>query len=144
MYYVYFIFSEDERYMKIGITNRLKVRLSMIQNGCPLPLKMGGYIEAENKTIAKTREAELHRKFAGVNSRGEWFSISSDVVSWVYENAIRSDMIGNKRNGRPPKPTAEKFLKDHFSYPPRQREKVAALKKQRRLSQVIQAAIDAA
>jgi len=44
---------------------------------------------------------------------------------------------------RPKKAESAKFLKDHFSYRPDQAGKVADLKKQRKLSAVIQAALDA-
>jgi hypothetical protein len=43
---------------------------------------------------------------------------------------------------RPKKDPKDIFLKDHFSYPPRQREKVESLKKARKLSKLIQDAID--
>jgi hypothetical protein len=45
---------------------------------------------------------------------------------------------------RPPKPTDDIFPKVHITIRPDQREKVAVLKEQRRLSQIVQAAIDAA
>lgn len=45
---------------------------------------------------------------------------------------------------RPRKPTEEKALRGHFSYRPDQAEKVQKLASQKRLSGVIQAAIDAA
>lgn len=144
MYYIYFIFSHDEKYMKIGITNRMKVRLSSIQNGCPLPLKMGGYIEVETKAIAKARETEFHQKFSESNARGEWFSISPAISRWVRNNTTASDMTGNRRNGRPKKQSDDIFPKVHVTIRPDQKEKVAALKEQRRFSAVIQAAIDAA
>jgi hypothetical protein len=45
---------------------------------------------------------------------------------------------------RPPKPSSDIFPKVHITIRPDQREKVVILKAQRRLSAVIQAAIDAA
>ena len=45
---------------------------------------------------------------------------------------------------RPPKTSSDIFPKVHVTIRPDQREKVAMLKAQRRLSPIIQAAIDAA
>jgi hypothetical protein len=45
---------------------------------------------------------------------------------------------------RPPKSSSDIFPKVHVTIRPDQRERVAVLKKQRRLSVIVQAAIDAA
>lgn len=46
--------------------------------------------------------------------------------------------------GRPPKESEDRFPKVHVTIRPDQKEKVAALKEQRRFSAVVQTAIDAA
>lgn len=67
---VYFAQAEPCGPIKIGYTTRprLKARMSVIQTGCPFPLRLC-------RTFPGTRslEAKLHRTFRKHHMHGEWF-----------------------------------------------------------------------
>lgn len=82
--FVYFITPEavlhrqpdDEgRVVKIGFTkSRPEKRLSALQTGCPLPLKLWAYCEGTYEL-----ERAFHETFAELRLHGEWFMVADKL-----------------------------------------------------------------
>lgn len=99
--YVYFVAPEallhrdelDEgTQVKIGFTrgNPL-VRLSALQTGSPLPLKLWAYVQG-----SKELESAFHETFAEMRSHGEWFYVSSklyDFMGYLGEEPHTGNLI---------------------------------------------------
>jgi len=76
---VYFLW--DGSLCKIGHTNNLKTRLSMLSCGNPT-LELIGYIESDN---CKILEQRLHEQYAKKRVKGEWFKITIQQAKQVVE-----------------------------------------------------------
>lgn len=76
---VYFLANEEERLspIKIGRTNPLKDRMSELQTGDPVRLRLLEYIEAREDAFL---EAQLHREFHQKRRSGEWFDIEAEAI----------------------------------------------------------------
>lgn len=67
--------------IKIGRTNSLKRRMSNLQTGNPIPLRLLGYILSKEEV---SLEKELHSEFHAKRRSGEWFDIETeDIVPFL-------------------------------------------------------------
>ena len=74
---VYFVHQEgDFQRFKIGYTTNLADRLQTLQIGTPDLLVVYKTI----KNVTQAKEKQLHQLFAPYHIRGEWFSISTDMI----------------------------------------------------------------
>jgi hypothetical protein len=80
MQYVYAIGPVDGPF-KIGIASDLRSRLSALQTGSPVRLKIHISAVAEN---AREAESNLHRMLAVARLGGEWFSTSIAAVADAF------------------------------------------------------------
>lgn len=80
--FVYAISVEGLPYYKIGTTTRLSVRLSTIQVGCPLPVKVA-FFEEVPRDAARCLEKNLHRAFDHYRVHGEWFFLPPRIWNFV-------------------------------------------------------------
>ena len=70
--YVYFIKTENNDFIKIGITKTdIRKRFSSIQSGNMYKLKILGYLPSDNP---KKLEKKLHKHFLKFRTEGEWFN----------------------------------------------------------------------
>ena len=79
----YFIKEEDTDHVKIGMVSdlwNLETRLSSLQSGTPHKLIVIG--------ITTEKEKNLHRKFAHLRVRGEWFEYGEEIKSFLKETFI--------------------------------------------------------
>ena len=77
---VYFIQEENKFNMfKIGFTTNLAKRLTVLQTGNPDVLVV--YRSIQNVSMQK--EHELHQYFANYHIRGEWYSITTDMIDSI-------------------------------------------------------------
>jgi hypothetical protein len=76
--YVYFI-SDGER-VKIGRSVNIESRLNALQTSTAVPLKLLAAIPGGG------RERELHRRFAHLRIRGEWFRLGDDLRQFIEES----------------------------------------------------------
>lgn len=76
---VYFIANGEAQLspIKIGRTNSLKRRMSKLQTGNPVQLRLLGYIESADEAAL---EAKLHQKFRQERESGEWFNIEAKEI----------------------------------------------------------------
>lgn len=74
--YVYFV--SDGEAIKIGFSERPERRLNGLQSGHRLPLKILAVVPA---TV--TNEQELHKRFAHLHIRGEWFRSGPELTEYI-------------------------------------------------------------
>lgn len=108
--YVYFVLSEENQRIKIGVASSVLARLRDMQTGSPCALTLLGFVECESRIQAIRRERELHKLFRRFRVQGlklarEWFHFGSGLhrqiasivedTEGIYqrgenENALRS------------------------------------------------------
>lgn len=76
---VYFIQSVAGGPIKIGCSDAPEARLSQLQTGSPFKLEIVGVVPDGGRKL----EGELHKKFAGSRSHGEWFFPTPELVTYV-------------------------------------------------------------
>jgi hypothetical protein len=72
----YFVQAENGGLVKIGKSNNIRSRLTTLQTGSPVRLAIIGAIRGD-------REAELHLRFKGLRSHGEWFKPNAALLLLV-------------------------------------------------------------
>lgn len=103
--FVYFISSDDGRFVKIGMTTGESPdsRVSSLQTGCPTELRL----EASIKCIGvdpRIVERDAHRAFSAYKVRGEWFEVAGSLAWFLsemqagyrYSFAGKSTQSGNR------------------------------------------------
>ncbi|MBL0245569.1 MAG: GIY-YIG nuclease family protein [Rhodoferax sp.] len=68
--------------IKIGFARNVQSRIETLQTANSSPLRLIGSINGN-----KSKEAELHRRFAGARIRGEWFTPTDDLMNYIQEVA---------------------------------------------------------
>lgn len=76
--YVYFIEARESGAIKIGSTSNPTARLSALQTGSPVRLRLIGYTEG-----GEPEERRLHRLFEDSRSHGEWFKPTIDLLDYI-------------------------------------------------------------
>lgn len=79
---VYFIQPVDGGFIKIGRARDPIRRLTVLQLGCPVQLRLLGVIGG-----GAERESWLHQKFTHLRMHGEWFQPGESLLQWIRENA---------------------------------------------------------
>lgn len=70
--------------IKIGKTRDIEKRMSTMEADAPEPLKLV-------LMLSDATEAQMHKRFAGLRGRGEWFKPAPQLVEFVNSFADRSD-----------------------------------------------------
>jgi hypothetical protein len=88
--FVYFI--EGDGLVKIGTTGNIAQRLSNLQTGSPVGLRVLGYYPGDAND-----EWRLHHRFRHLHSHGEWFRQDEELLeeiergtSYMCERAVES------------------------------------------------------
>ena len=76
--HVYFIEAEGLGLVKIGCADDARKRIGDLQVGCPVNLILRGVQHVDD---ASGHERSLHRTFAHLRTRGEWFRIEGDLAA---------------------------------------------------------------
>ena len=76
--YIYFILSPDN-FVKIGRAANPKARLKSLQTGSSSPLELIKVIPNHSGHL----ETELHKKFASLRQRGEWFRYTRAIRNYL-------------------------------------------------------------
>lgn len=79
MSYVYLVQAEDGP-VKIGVTNDLDGRMSGLQTGTPMELKLRYFVECFTEAVAYRLEKLLHERYQEFLVRGEWFNVDPERV----------------------------------------------------------------
>ena len=78
--FIYFVTAECPDFpIKIGITNNRFCRFASLQTGLPYDLRVMGFLPAKDQTS----ETVLHRKFAHLRLRGEWFTRTPELLEFI-------------------------------------------------------------
>lgn len=79
---VYFVGPVDRSLgvVKIGSTDNLPVRLTMLSCGSPVPLEVYGTIPCPDRESMRKTEVEIHRNLKAQRSHGEWFRVTEDMA----------------------------------------------------------------
>lgn len=93
---IYFVHAAELNAVKIGVTNDPQRRLDMLRTGSPVELEIIAVEEGDQK-----REAELHRQFALLRKRGEWFDYADTLRAYVatlepFEKQRKRKQLGGK------------------------------------------------
>lgn len=70
-----------DRYVKIGFSANVDVRIAQIQQGLPVPLTV--YATFNNTT--RRDEISLHHQFSAHRVMGEWFKVAGHLEDWIEE-----------------------------------------------------------
>ena len=81
-YGVYFVLSMSSHLVKIGYAKDPWKRLSSMQTGCPEELRMMAVIYTY---LPVGLESDLHVRFAAQRVRGEWFSLTDELVDYAIQ-----------------------------------------------------------
>lgn len=85
--WTYFVGSREHRMVKIGVTTRLKSRMSSLRNSSPVSVKLFAVVFGP-----PCIEDALHRRFEKSRMHGEWFKITSDIEDCI--EAIKNQEFG--------------------------------------------------
>lgn len=81
---VYFIATEDMRFVKIGYTGKItRDRFNYCNSHCPLDLKLLLFIHGD-----ESLEKSLHLRFSLFRKKYEWFHLSEEILSFIDQNKI--------------------------------------------------------
>lgn len=92
--------------IKIGITNNLKSRISLLQTGNPIKLVKHLIITSDCRKTIKSIEKILHNKFREYRLIGEWFNYHIDIDDHIlnipkeYQNVQLEYYNDIKKPGR--------------------------------------------
>lgn len=81
---IYFIITECENIVKIGVTTDVEKRFESIQTVSPLPVKIAAVCDGGLKA-----EKALHKHFAYCNCHHEWFYVEQELkclIEYVIKN----------------------------------------------------------
>lgn len=88
MYYLYFIrASTTPPLTKIGVSSRVQHRLSILQVGCPVELKLLFTWSVGDRDDAYATESLLHEEFRGRHRRGEWFELTEEEIDGLVPDS---------------------------------------------------------
>jgi hypothetical protein len=84
---IYLIRMRGTNYVKIGIAENPKKRLSTLASGNPMPLELVFSVATKEGAFSfedEQVEKEVHEELAGYHVRGEWFDLTeAQVISIV-------------------------------------------------------------
>lgn len=104
--------SAGEEYIKLGRSSHFpSKRLSTIQTGCPLQLRLCGYIELTDDVYI--REHYIHSVFKTHHLRGEWFKINYENVKSISKDRDYH-WIDFKTDSPTPKPQQSMLEKERL------------------------------
>ena len=75
---VYFLQSQTLGLVKIGSANNVARRLDQLRTACPDELRLIAVINGDVEA-----ERQLHKKFARLRVRGEWFHPGEDLMRYI-------------------------------------------------------------
>lgn len=79
-YFVYFISAAAADFpIKIGISQSRHIRFASLQNALPYDLEILALMPTEDPLL----ERRLHRQFAGLRLKGEWFRRTPELMAYI-------------------------------------------------------------
>jgi len=103
--WTYLVGSRQHRIVKIGVTTRLKQRMSSLRNSSPAPIKLFAVVFGSPKI-----ETALHEKFAKDRQHGEWFTLTDEISEFIED--VKTGEIGKHVDASLFPETIEQRIKD--------------------------------
>lgn len=85
--WTYFVGSREQEVVKIGVTTRLKSRMSALRNSSPIPIKLFAVAFGSSDI-----EPCLHDRFAESRLHGEWFKLTDEINDCI--ESIKNNDLG--------------------------------------------------
>jgi hypothetical protein len=79
---VYFVQAESGGPIKVGTTDRMRKRLTVLQSSCPVRLRVLATMPG-----GRDEEIALHIRFDRQRLHGEWFEPHDDLIGFIRNNA---------------------------------------------------------
>lgn len=89
--YIYFLESDDARFIKIGFSKNVINRIADL--GTVMPLKLIGCLPGSIKT-----ERYIHRRFLTCRKTGEWFYATSALREYIHQLKLTRPDSNNEQN----------------------------------------------
>lgn len=86
---IYFITTQDNRYVKIGTARDVQKRLASLQTGMPETLRL---LAAHAGSYAAERT--IHTRFTANRARGEWYHLTDEIIAFALAGSDL-ESIGN-------------------------------------------------
>lgn len=83
---VYFVACDELKLVKIGVTRRLKTRITTLAVDCPLSVRLLCTVPG-----GVALEKELHSRFEAFRFRGEWFRYAEPIQRLVFQHLNASN-----------------------------------------------------
>ena len=74
---------ENNKFIKIGYSEKPNKRIQSLRTSCPIPIKLLGV-----RTGNRLDEASLHNAFQNDRIHGEWYKPSKDLLDTIKATAI--------------------------------------------------------
>ncbi len=84
---IYFIRAEEPGLVKVGKSSNVEGRLKGMAPGCPFALELVGVL----RNVLSRQEFLIHRKFAHLRQRGEWFLDTAELRYYYLNPYILDD-----------------------------------------------------
>lgn len=85
--WTYLVGSREQEVVKIGVTTRLKTRMSSLRNSSPIPIKLFAVAFGSPEI-----EMVLHDRFAESRLHGEWFKLTDEIDDCI--EALKQKDLG--------------------------------------------------
>lgn len=103
--FVYFVQAGDDGPVKIGLAKEPLRRVSSLQTGSPVPLRLRHVVPGDHAL-----ERALHRRFAEARVAGEWFGDDWTAIILTYGGGVeRAAIDASDGGGSPPILTGSEF-----------------------------------
>ena len=97
-YYTVYFVDNDDRYVKIGITNCVSNRLNHYNTSNPGTVTLMAELDMPNKHSAYLLEQSLIQRFDKYHVKGEWFKKNQSITNWAEAmNDLNKELKDKKR-----------------------------------------------
>ncbi len=97
-HHLYFMITECEMFVKIGISSKIELRFSDIQRHSPLKLKLVKIL-CEKRSQACKLETSLHFEFKNYHLHSEWFKYA-EIIQKRVKRLVREPIFSTRRKYR--------------------------------------------
>lgn len=88
---VYFVYVSATQSMKIGVTRQMGARLRNLQTGSSSRLQLISGFNVRKEHVFAIEKA-IHKRFAALRTRGEWFAVNEDLYKFATSKPYRDSL----------------------------------------------------
>ncbi len=86
--FIYFI--QCHEFIKVGFTDKVAIRLSSLQTGCPYELKLIHSIASKDMEV---EESLIHKRWQCYEIRGEWFRLPESMLTVIVASETVDELL---------------------------------------------------